>query len=159
MSRFLGAAQTQQRHSVTIGVDPGQKSPAHVRIETLEHDVTPLRATDEDVYVEDQYPNPKSSRQSLITLGRAAGSALGAYKIRGCRVYLLKPEKWREILAPLVGFRGSARNANKVVFQNYARRAGVIPDPIWDLGLDAVDAYLIGLAGLHSKTKLKEWTW
>lgn len=145
-----------------VGVDPGAKSPAHVLIYNYgygNHGSHPLNFIGiRAAFVEGQYPRPKSSRQSLMTLSFYAGLAAGSYLERDIPVYVLQPKLWRSSICK------ANRNGSfpKQVAHNHARRDGLIPDFVWGLGPDFIDAFLIAYAGakmLEGGAKLTKLNW
>jgi len=97
--------------------------------------------------VEGQFANPKSSRQSLITLGFSAGFLLGS--VRAKEKFVIPVFEWKGAIIP--GFA----NAPKEMYTNNLRQ-------LWP-GVDdphCLDAVAMGMAfarGSFSDKQLKAW--
>ena len=128
-----------------IGVDPGDKSPAFFYLSAAgacKFSQSPIPPLDEvPVFCEGQFARPKSAREALMTLSFYAGLQAGYYLAKGCSVFILKPEEWRNALIPRSG------KMPKTVFHNRCKAKGLIPPEVWIQNADVRDSYLIALAG------------
>lgn len=132
---------TSLEADLSVGLDPGKRSPAHYFTDGS-HSKIPIKISEvRRVYLEGQYVNNKVSRQSLMTLSFFAGLHTAPYFFAGAKVYILKPEQWREAILE------RSKNAPKEVFHNRCLRDKVLPPEIYEYGPDLTDAYLILKAG------------
>lgn len=151
-----------------IGVDPGDRSPAHVAIDedgkARLFSPVPFRTeSDAIVFFEAQHPGKTSGKKSLLTLAFAAGLHVGSYLRDGHACYRLPVAQndghaigdivsWRELVLPR-----SARLPKNVFHDRLDT-----PEQISKAGPDFVDAYWIARAGLvllRKGVKLKAIEW
>ena len=132
------------RYSV-IGIDPGTKSPAKCRLLVsdgrLYWDGLQQLADRAVVVVEMPYPRPKSSRQSLITLGFSAGVLSGVASEGGRAVIkYATPQGWRAV------YGEENRKVDKTILHNRVWRDYADQLPARPASHDECDAMLIALA-------------
>src|SRR5690606_9256534 len=163
----------QGRRVICIGLDPGKRSPAHV----LCHDADFLLSSNVPlgevcpVFVESQYPGSAAGKQSLLSLGFAAGLHAGAYLAAGNDVYMLPvtaqgPNKIRLARRTIASWRQAFFDNGaawpKPLFHSRAIAKGLVPSPVISAGPDTIDAYLIaqaGLAFLREGYTMKKLSW
>jgi hypothetical protein len=114
---------------IILAIDPGKRSPGEAWTETGQPIyVTSCPFAPDLVLLEEPYPNPDSSRQSLITLGLHAGLHAGRRAEFGADILVAKPQEWRAVFGR--GYRNKPKDQlHNCLWRDYADRLPVTSSP------------------------------